>query len=51
MARPKTKQSITRSFSLDKEVVELLDKYSNKTFIPKTKVVEEAIKMYIKSKK
>lgn len=47
MAKPKIKDSKVVSFSLDLKVLEKLDDYSNKTYIPKTKVVELAISKYI----
>lgn len=49
MARPKTKDATSCTFNLDNEVVKQLDNFSKETFIPKTKIVEEAIKNYIKS--
>lgn len=47
MAKPKTKDSKIVSFSLDMKVLEKLDDYSNKTYVPKTKVVELAVSKYI----
>ena len=47
MAKPKTKESKVVSFSLDMKVLEKLDNYSSKTYIPKTKVVELALSKYI----
>lgn len=47
MAKPKTKDSKVVSFSLDMKVLEKLDDYSNKTYVPKTKVVELAVSKYI----
>lgn len=47
MAKPKTKESKIVSFSLDLKVLEKLDSYSKRTYIPKTKVVELALSKYI----
>ena len=47
MAKPKTKESKTVSFSLDLKILEKLDSYSKRTYIPKTKVVELALSKYI----
>lgn len=47
MAKPKTKESKVVSFSLDMKVLNKLDEYSSKTYIPKTKVVELALSKYI----
>ena len=50
MAREKKDGKMT-NFYLDKDVVELLEKYSEETGIPKTTIVEKAIKEYLKKKK
>lgn len=47
MAKPKTKESKIVSFSLDLKILEKLDSYSKRTYIPKTKVVELALSKYI----
>lgn len=49
MTRPKIKESKTVSYSLDNEVLELLEKYARETMIPKTRIVEQAIKEYIEA--
>lgn len=49
MARPRKEgQYVTYKFS--KEIINLLNAYSEKTMIPKTKIVEAAIKAYINEK-
>lgn len=47
MAKPKTKDSKVVSFSLDVKVIEKLEEYCKKTYVPKTKVVELAILKYV----
>lgn len=49
MARYKVKESKNVSFSLDKEVIEMLDKYAQESMIAKTRIVEQAIKEYIQT--
>lgn len=45
---PKDKKDYNNvTFSLKKDIIELLSKYSDESFIPKTRIVEEAIKEYI----
>lgn len=50
MTRPKTKDSKTVSYSLDIHILELLEQYSNETMIPKTRIIEQAIKEYIEAR-
>lgn len=46
---PKVNKEVVKvSYTLDKEVADLIDKYNKESFIPKTKIVEEAVKEYIK---
>lgn len=47
MARNKMKDSEARSFRIRKEILVRLDKYSEETMIPKTAVVEMALKLYL----
>ena len=47
MAKPKTKDSKVVSFSLDVKIIEKLNEYCKKTYVPKTKVVELAISKYV----
>jgi len=47
MPRPK-KDSVKVSYTLEREVVDLLDTFCEKTGRTKTKVVEMAIKAFIK---
>lgn len=47
MPKPKTKDAKITSFSLDVEVLNKLDDYCKKTYVPKTKVVELAISKYV----
>ena len=47
MARNKMKDSEARSFRIRKEILARLDKYSEETMIPKTAVVEMALKLYL----
>lgn len=47
MAKTKTKESKITSFSIDASVLERMDKYSQETFVPKTKIVEQAVKEYL----
>ena len=49
MAREKKDGKMT-NFYLEKEVIELLEKYSEETGIPKTTIVEKAIKEYLANK-
>lgn len=45
---PKTNKEVVKvSYSLDKEVSDMIDKYNEETFVPKTKIIEEAVKEYI----
>lgn len=46
MARP-TKDYKVINCKIDKEIAELLDKFSSDTGLPKTATVEKALKMYI----
>lgn len=46
MARAK-KDGEARTFRIESEILERLDKYSDETSIPKTAVVEKALKMYL----
>ena len=50
MAREKKDGKMT-NFYLDKDVVELLEKYSEETGIPKTTIVEKAIRNFLTSQK
>ena len=43
MPKPKTKDSKTTSFSLDVKVLDRMNEYSKKTFVPKTKIIEQAV--------
>ena len=47
MAKPKTKDPKIVSFSLDEKIVDRMNKYSKKTFVPKTKIVEQAVNEYL----
>ena len=47
MAKPKTKDSKTTSFSLDVKVLNRMNEYSKKTFVPKTKIIEQAVTEYL----
>lgn len=45
---PKPKKPVVKvTFTVDKEVADLIDKYNEETFVPKVKIVEEAVKEYI----
>lgn len=46
MARTK-KDGKTANFFLSKDVIKMLDEYSRETGIPKTTIVEKALKEYI----
>ena len=47
MTRNKTRNLTPVSFRLDTEVVADLEDYSEKTMIPKTRIVETAIKEFL----
>ena len=47
MPKPKTKESKTTSFSLDVKVLDRMNEYSKKTFVPKTKIIEQAVTEYL----
>ena len=47
MGRTKTKDLTPVSFRLDADVVQELDAYSEKSMIPKTRIVEVAIREYL----
>jgi len=47
LGRTKTKNLTPVSFRLDTEVVQELDEYSEKSMIPKTRIVEVAIREYL----
>lgn len=47
MARIKEKESEARSFRMRKDICERLDAYSEKSMIPKTKIVEKATEEYL----
>lgn len=47
MAKLKTKESKVTSFSLDVKVLDRMDNYSRKTFVPKTKIIEQAVTEYL----
>lgn len=47
MAQDKKKR-IKVTYSLTQEVSDMIDDYNAKSFIPKTKIVEESVKEYIK---
>lgn len=51
MEKPKTKESKIVSFSLDLKILEKLDSYSKRTYIPKTKVVELVLSKYVDNMK
>ena len=51
MTRTKTKESTPISFRLESGLVDQLDGYSKKTMIPKTRVVEVAIREYLDNHK
>lgn len=51
MEKPKTKESKFVSFSLDLKILEKLDSYSKRTYIPKTKVVELVLSKYVDNMK
>lgn len=51
MSRVKTKESTPISFRLESSVVEDLDAYSKKTMIPKTRLVEVAIREFLERHK
>ena len=46
MAKQK-KDVVKVTYTMDKAVSDLIDKYNEISFIPKTKIVEEAVKEYI----
>lgn len=48
MNKTKTKNSKATTFTLDVEVVRMLNDYSKISMIPKTRIVEKAIVEYIK---
>lgn len=50
MTKPKIKNAKTCSYSLDVKVIEMLDKYSEESLIPKTRIIEQAIKEYIEAR-
>lgn len=47
MSQVKTKESTPISFRLESSVVEALDAYSKTSMIPKTRLVEVAIKEFL----
>lgn len=47
MGRPKVKESEARTFRLNKEIGNKLDKYSEVSHIPKTVIVELALEEYL----
>lgn len=47
MAKLKTKDSKVTSFSLDVKVLDRMDNYSRKTFVPKTRIIEQAVTEYL----
>lgn len=49
MAKPK-KDIVKVTYTLDKQVSDMIDKYNEETFVPKTKIIEEAVKEYIKKR-
>lgn len=51
MTRTKTKESTPISFRLESRLVNQLDEYSKQTMIPKTRVVEVAIREYLDNHK
>ena len=51
MTRTKTKESTPISFRLESGLVSQLDEYSKQTMIPKTRVVEVAIREYLDNHK
>ena len=44
--KPK-KKIVKVTYTIEKEVSDMIDKYNEETFVPKTKIVEEAVKEYI----
>ena len=49
---PKIDKNLVKvTYTLDKNVSDMIDKYNKETFVPKTKIVEEAVKAYINNKK
>lgn len=49
MARPR-KEGQYVTYKLDVETIDLIDRYSERTMIPKTRIVEAAVKEYLKPK-
>lgn len=47
MTRDKMKNSKPQAFRLRTDICERLDKYSEKSMIPKTSIVEAALKEYL----
>ena len=47
MGRHKTKELTPVSFRLDTDIVNALEAYSEKSMIPKTRIVEAAIRDYL----
>lgn len=47
MPKKKSKESKITSFSLDVNILDRLDKYSKKTYIPKTRIIEVAVTEYL----
>lgn len=47
MSRYKVKDSNPISFRLDAELVTALDDYAKKSMIPKTRIVEQALREYL----
>ena len=46
MARPKGINTMPVCFSLNKDVVDNLNKYSKQSMVPKTKIIEKALSDY-----
>ena len=47
MGRPRGRTTTATSFSLNTEILARLDEYSEKSMVPKTKIVEKAITEYL----
>lgn len=47
MTRPKTKESTPIAFRLESGLVDKLNEYSKKSMIPKTRIVEQALREYL----
>ena len=50
MTREK-KNTVKVTYTIDKTVSDMIDKYNETTFVSKTRIVEEAVKEYITKRK